>query len=118
MWSGLLSRDFQRIRSIEWMIAVSSRSRDLLRELLSRDVYDMVIREVSDLGVYIDGIRDADRSWSPPCDEHGTTLFQKARGSGATDGLLGFSSSTVTARYGSVIYTYDEKGMTIYAKAA
>ena len=51
-------------------------------------------------------------------DEHGSTLFQKSRGSGATDGLLGFSSSTVTARYGSVIYTYDEKGMTLYAKAA
>jgi hypothetical protein len=32
--------------------------------------------------------------------------------------LLGFSGSTVTARYGSVIYTYDEKGMTLYAKAA
>jgi hypothetical protein len=51
-------------------------------------------------------------------DEHGSTLFQKARGSGATDGLLGFTGSTVTARYGSVIYTYDEKGMTLYAKAA
>ena len=31
-------------------------------------------------------------------DEHGSTLFQKARGSGATDGLLGFTGSTVTAR--------------------
>ena len=51
-------------------------------------------------------------------DEHGSTLFQKARESGATDGLLGFTGSTVTARYGSIIYTYDEKGMTIYAKAA
>jgi hypothetical protein len=51
-------------------------------------------------------------------DEHGSTLFSKARGNGPDDGLLGFSSSTVTARYGSVIYTYDEKGMTIYAKAA
>lgn len=51
-------------------------------------------------------------------DEHGMTLFSKARGSGPNDGLLGFSGSTVTARYGSVIYTYDEHGMTIYAKAA
>ena len=51
-------------------------------------------------------------------DEDGRTLFQKARGSGATDGLLGFTGSTVTARYGSVIYTYDEHGTTIYAKAA
>jgi hypothetical protein len=51
-------------------------------------------------------------------DEHGRTLFSKARGSGARDGLLGFTGATVTARYGSVIYTYDEKGMTLYAKAA
>jgi hypothetical protein len=51
-------------------------------------------------------------------DQHGHTLFQKARGSGPKDGLLGFTGSTVTARYGSVIYTYDENGMTLYAKAA
>ena len=51
-------------------------------------------------------------------DERGMTLFSKARGSGPKDGLLGFSGSTVTARYGSVIYRYDEKGMTLYAKAA
>jgi hypothetical protein len=51
-------------------------------------------------------------------DEHGTTLFSKNKGNGPEDGLIGFSSSTVTARYGSVIYTYDEKGMTLYAKAA
>jgi hypothetical protein len=51
-------------------------------------------------------------------DELGRTLFSKARGSGPKDGLLGFTGSTVTARFGSVIYTYDEKGQTIYAKAA
>jgi hypothetical protein len=51
-------------------------------------------------------------------DERGSTLFSKARGSGATDGLLGFTSGTVTSRYGSIIYTYDENGMTLYAKAA
>ena len=51
-------------------------------------------------------------------DERGTTLFQKARGSGPKDGLLGFTSSTVTARYGSIIYTHDERGETVYAKAA
>jgi hypothetical protein len=51
-------------------------------------------------------------------DEHGRTLFSKARGSGAKDGLLGFTSSTVTVRFGSVIHTYDEHGMTIYSKAA
>lgn len=51
-------------------------------------------------------------------DERGMTLFSKARGNGPNDGLLGFTSSTVTARYGSVIYTYDETGTTVYAKAA
>ena len=52
-------------------------------------------------------------------DQHGITLFSKARGSGAKDGLLGFTSSTVTARFGSTIYTSQTStGMTIYAKAA
>ena len=51
-------------------------------------------------------------------DEHGRTLFSKARGSGPKDGLLGFTGTTVTVRYGSIIYTYDERGMTIYSKAA
>jgi hypothetical protein len=51
-------------------------------------------------------------------DERGMTLFSKAKGSGPRDGLLGFTGSTVTARYGSIIYTYDEKGMTLYSKAA
>ena len=51
-------------------------------------------------------------------DEHGRTLFSKARGNGRNDGLIGFTSSTVTARYGSTIFTYDEAGITIYAKAA
>jgi hypothetical protein len=31
-------------------------------------------------------------------DERGTTLFQKAKGSGPKDGLLGFTGSTVTVR--------------------
>jgi hypothetical protein len=51
-------------------------------------------------------------------DQHGRTLFSKTKGSGPNDGLLGFSGSTVTARFGSIIYTYDEKGMTLYAKSA
>jgi hypothetical protein len=32
-------------------------------------------------------------------DEHGMTLFSKAKGSGPNDGLLGFSGSTVTVRF-------------------
>jgi hypothetical protein len=51
-------------------------------------------------------------------DEHGMTLFSKAKGSRPHDGLLGLSGSTVTVRFGSVIYTYDEKGMRLYAKVA
>jgi hypothetical protein len=51
-------------------------------------------------------------------DKRRTTLFSKARGNGPDDGLIGFTGSTVTLRYGSVIYTYDEHGMTVYAKAA
>ena len=42
----------------------------------------------------------------------------KVRGSGLNDGLLGFTGSTVTVRFGSIIYTYDEDGQTIYAKSA
>ena len=37
---------------------------------------------------------------------------------GPKDGLLGFTGSTVTVRFGSIIYTYGERGETIYAKAA
>jgi hypothetical protein len=51
-------------------------------------------------------------------DEHGMTLFSKAKGSGPNGGLLGFSGSTVTVRCGSIIYTYDEKGMTLYSTTA
>ena len=51
-------------------------------------------------------------------DEKGMSLFSKAKGSGPQDGLLGFTGSTVTVRFGSVIYTFDAKGTTIYAKAA
>ena len=51
-------------------------------------------------------------------DEHGTTLFSKARGNGPNDGLIGFTGSTVTARYGSVTGAFCPEGQTIYAKAA
>ena len=50
-------------------------------------------------------------------DERGITLFQKARGSGPKDGLLGFRGSTVTVRFGSMIYTHGERGETVFAKA-
>lgn len=34
------------------------------------------------------------------------------------DGLLGFSGSIVTVRFGSIIYTYGEDGQTVDAKVA
>ena len=42
-------------------------------------------------------------------DENGLMLFAKPKGSGPQDGLLGFTGSTVIARYGAIIY-YDERG--------
>ena len=51
-------------------------------------------------------------------DEQGGTLFSKNRGNGPDDGLVGFTSGTVTMRYGSVVYTYGITGETLYAKAA
>jgi hypothetical protein len=51
-------------------------------------------------------------------DEHGTTLFSKSKGNAPKDGLIGFTGSTVTARYGSTYFTYNERGMTIYSKGA
>jgi hypothetical protein len=51
-------------------------------------------------------------------DEKGMSLFSKSKGSGPQDGLLGFTGSTVTVRFGSVIYTYGENGQTVYAKTA
>ena len=51
-------------------------------------------------------------------DEKGMSLFSKSKGSGPHDGLLGFTGSTVTVRFGSVVYTFGEHGQTLYAKAA
>jgi len=52
-------------------------------------------------------------------DENGRSLFSKVRGNGPKDGLLGFTGSTVTVRfgYGSIVYTYDQRGTTIYANS-
>lgn len=51
-------------------------------------------------------------------DDRGRLLFSKNRGNGREDGLIGFSGTAVSMRYSSIIYTYDEDGMTIYSKAA
>jgi hypothetical protein len=44
--------------------------------------------------------------------------FRRPGAEEPTDGLLGYTGSTVTAQYGSIIYTYDERGMTICSKVA
>ena len=51
-------------------------------------------------------------------DEHGHHAVLEGQGSGPKDGLLGFTGSTVTVRFGSIIYTYGERGETVFAKAA
>ncbi|MDN7845789.1 hypothetical protein QZM05_22615 [Burkholderia multivorans] len=43
-------------------------------------------------------------------DEKGKQLYAKPAGSGANDGLKGYTSGTVNIRRGSYIYTFDEKG--------
>ncbi len=43
-------------------------------------------------------------------DEKGRQLCALSGGSGASDGLAGYTSGTVNIRRGAFIYTYDEKG--------
>jgi hypothetical protein len=43
-------------------------------------------------------------------DETGRQLSVVGAGSGLNDGLVGYTSSTVSVRRGSYIYIYDEKG--------
>jgi sensor domain CHASE-containing protein len=50
-------------------------------------------------------------------DEKGRTLFSKSGGSGASDGLVGFTGSTVSVRIGSYVFTYDEQGRTLFSKS-
>jgi hypothetical protein len=50
-------------------------------------------------------------------DERGRTLFTKSKGSRPTDGLQGYTGSTVSVRSGSTVYTYDEKGRTLNTKS-
>ncbi len=48
----------------------------------------------------------------------GSAIKRASADPGPRDGLLGLTGSTVTVRFGSVIYTYREGGQTLYAKAA
>lgn len=43
-------------------------------------------------------------------DERGRRLTNLVVGSGAKDGLQGFTSATVSVRFGTVVNIYDEKG--------
>lgn len=49
-------------------------------------------------------------------DEKGRTLFTRGKGNGPKDGLVGFTSSTVTVRVGATLYTLNEKGGTLFTK--
>ena len=51
-------------------------------------------------------------------DEHGIRCSRRPGDQAPRTDCSEFTGSTVTARFGSIIYTYDENGMTIYAKAA
>ena len=53
-----------------------------------------------------------------PDDEHGTRCSRRPGDQAPRTDCWEYTSSTVTVRFGSIIYTYDEHGMTIYAKAA
>lgn len=46
-------------------------------------------------------------------DEKGRQIFAISGGTGPNDGLVGFTSSTVSVRRGSSIYVYDDKGRQI-----
>lgn len=48
-------------------------------------------------------------------DAKGLTLFTKPCGRQPGDGLRGFTSSTVSIKTGSAIYTFDERGLQISA---
>jgi hypothetical protein len=50
--------------------------------------------------------------------EAGQMLYSKPKGSGPTDGLLGFTGSTVTVRSGSVVFIYGLHGEIVYSKPA
>ena len=51
-------------------------------------------------------------------DERGRTMFIKSVGSKPSDGLKGYTSTTVTIQQSLSIHTYDEKGRTKFIKSA
>lgn len=57
-------------------------------------------------------------SWVYVYDEKGRQTRSLSAGSGPSDGLTGYTSSTVSVRRGSWIYTYDEHGRQVSATPA
>ena len=51
-------------------------------------------------------------------DEKGRQLMTISTGSKLEDGLMGYTSTTVSVRRGGFIYTYDEKGRQISTHSA
>lgn len=51
-------------------------------------------------------------------DDRGRQLGAVSAGSGAKDGLRGYTSTTVNIQRGSMIYTYNEKGRQLSATPA
>jgi hypothetical protein len=43
-------------------------------------------------------------------DDRGQYLFTKATGSGSSDGVAGYTGSSVSVRVGNLVKTYDDKG--------
>lgn len=51
-------------------------------------------------------------------DDKGRQIFSQSAGSGSRDGLVGYSSNTVSIRRGTVVVTYDEKGRQLSSTSA
>jgi len=51
-------------------------------------------------------------------DEKGRQTATVSKGSGANDGLKGYTSSTVNVRRGSLIHSFDEKGRQLSTSSA
>ena len=56
--------------------------------------------------------------WIYVYDEKGHQLFDKLVGNKPCDGLVGYTSTTVSIRKGDWIFTYNEKGRQISSKLA
>jgi hypothetical protein len=50
--------------------------------------------------------------------EKGQQIFSKNAGAGKNDGLVGYTSKTVSIRRGNTIYTYDDRGRQLFSRHA